>query len=424
MNNNLKIIVKEMLLGIILFSITTTGQGKNAQADLAKFINPLIGTDSEFKLSTGNTYPAIALPWGMNFWTPNTGKMGDGWQYTYNANKIRGFKQTHQPSPWINDYGAFSIMPVTGDLKFKSDDRASWFSHKTETVKPYYYRVYLSDYDVWTEIAPTERAACFRIQYPSDKASYLVLDAFFMKSYVKIYPKERKIIGYCRNNNGGVPDNFHNYFVLQFDTDFEDVSTWEGDSLYTGSVEKEGEHVGAAIKFKGLGKKTVNIKVSSSFISYDQAELNLKREIGSDNFDQIQAKAHSRWNKELNRTKVEGATDAQLTTFYSALYRVLLFPRGLYEYNDKNEVVHYSPYNGKVLPGYMFTDNGFWDTFRALFPYLALMYPDVNSHIMQGLVNTYKEGGWLPEWASPGYRDCMIGSNSASLIADSYLKGI
>ncbi|MDP4197780.1 MAG: glycoside hydrolase family 92 protein, partial [Bacteroidota bacterium] len=146
--------------------------------------------------------------------------------------------------------------------------------------------------------------------------------------------------------------------------------------------------------------------------------------IGSDSFDQIQAKAHSRWNKELNRTKVEGASDAQLTTFYSALYRVLLFPRGLYEYNDKNEVVHYSPYNGKVLPGYMFTDNGFWDTFRALFPYIALMYPDVNSHIMQGLVNTYKEGGWLPEWASPGYRDCMIGSNSASLIADSYLKGI
>ena len=122
----------------------------------------------------------------------------------------------------------------------------------------------------------------------------------------------------------------------------------------------------------------------------------------------------------MDRIEVEGGTADQQRTFYSCLYRMILFPRQFFEINEKNEIVHYSPYNGEVLPGYMFTDNGFWDTFRALFPFTTLMYPDLNSRIMEGLVNTYKESGWLPEWASPGHRDCMIGSNSASLIADSY----
>ncbi len=395
----------------------------NAQEQTDK-VNPLVGSDSEFKLSTGNTYPAIALPWGMNFWTPQTGKMGDGWQYAYDAYKINGFKQTHQPSPWINDYGAFSVMPVVDEVKYKQEDRASWYTHKRETATPYYYQAYLADYDTWMEITPTERAVMFRVSYPAERNSYFVLDAFFKGSYVKVFPKEKKIIGYCRNNSGGVPENFHNYFVLEFDTEFEEVYTWDNDGLYKDAAEKEGKHVGAVIKFKGLDKKTVNVKVASSFISYEQAQLNLDREISSKNFDQVKNEARATWNKELGKVKAEGGTEAQFTNFYTALYRAILFPRKFYEINEKNEVVHYSPYNGKVLPGYMFTDNGFWDTFRSEFPLLTVMYPEINGHIMEGLVNAYKESGWLPEWASPGHRDCMIGSNSASLIADSYLKGI
>lgn len=412
--------MKNFFLVFLFFAFVLKAQ----ENDLTKWVNPLIGTDSEYKLSNGNTYPAIALPWGMNFWTPNTGKMGDGWQYSYDAYKIRGFKQTHQPSPWINDYGAFSIMPVSGNLKYDSDERASWFSHKREIVQPHYYKVYLGDYDIWFEMTPTERAASFRVTYPADKESYLVLDAFNEGSYVKIIPQEKKIIGYSRNNSGGVPENFHNYFVLEFDSEFEEASTWDKNGIAKNIFEKEGEHVGVAIKFKGLQKKIINIKIASSFISYEQAELNLKRELGGKNFDEVKANAKEVWNKELNRIKIEGGTEADRINFYTALYRLLLFPRKFFEYNTANEVVHYSPYNGKVLPGYMFTDNGFWDTFRAVFPFLTIMYRELNGQIMQGLVNTYKESGWLPEWASPGHRDCMIGSNSASLIADSYLKGI
>ncbi len=413
---------KIVLLVFIAAAIITAQKGNND--DLAKWVNPLIGTQSEFKLSNGNTYPAIALPWGMNFWTPVTGKMGDGWQYGYQAYKIRGFKQTHQPSPWINDYGAFAIMPVTGKLKYKEDERASWFSHKRETVKPYYYQVYLGDYDTWVEMAPTDRAAYFRIKYPSGQPSYLVLDAFFKGSYVKVIPEKREIIGYCRNNSGGVPENFHNYFVLKFDKDFDRVYTWDKTGIEKNNLEKKGEHVGTVIKFKGDNRKTVLIKVASSFISEEQAQLNLQREIGSSSFDEVMHKAHAAWNKEFKRIKIEGATDAQMTTFYTAFYRTTLFPRKFYEIDKNDKIVHYSPYNGKVLPGYMFTDDGFWDTFRAVFPFFTLMFPDIDRQMMQGLVNTYKESGWLPEWASPGHRDCMIGSNSASIIANSYLMGV
>jgi predicted alpha-1,2-mannosidase len=400
-------------------------QIKKADNNLVDFVNPLMGTDSSFDLSNGNTYPAIATPWGMNFWTPMTSKMGDGWTYKYDDNKIRGIKQTHQPSPWINDYAAFSLMAVTGVLKFQEDERASWFSHKAETVKPYHYSVYLADYDVVAEVTPTERAAHFKFTFPESNESFIMLDAFYKGSMVKIIPEEHKIIGYSRNNSGGVPSNFHNYFVAVFDKDFELNHTWkDGWQLIENSTNSEGEHVGAIIGFKTKKGEVVHVKVASSFISPEQAELNLSREIGTDTFEDTKEKAKQAWETELSRIQIEDDHIDNLRTFYSCLYRVLLFPRTFYEFDANNEIVHYSPYNGEILPGYMFTDNGFWDTFRAVFPFFNMMYPDLNGKIMQGLANTYKESGWLPEWASPGHRDCMIGSNSAPIIADAFLKGV
>jgi len=393
-------------------------------SDPADWVNPLMGSDSKYSLSNGNTYPAIGLPWGMNTWMPQTGKIGDGWAYQYSIDKLRGFKQTHQPSPWINDYGQFAIMPVTGHLKFSQDARASWFSHKTETARPYYYSVYLADADVTTEITPTERAAQFRLTFPQSDSSMVVIDAFDRGSYIKIVPGERKIIGYTTRNSGGVPDNFKDYFVIYFDKPFTIAHTWHGEQLAKDTLEYQADHVGAIVGFATARGEKVHMKVASSFISPEQAELNLQREIGADSFETTQKKAHETWNKSLSRILAEGGTVDQTRTFYSCLYRAMLFPRSFYELDVKGQVVHYSPYNGQVLPGYMYTDNGFWDTFRAVFPLMTLVFPELNSHMMEGLANVYKESGWLPEWASPGHRDCMVGSNSASLIADSYLKGI
>ncbi|MFO7851155.1 MAG: GH92 family glycosyl hydrolase [Bacteroidota bacterium] len=411
---------------LLLCIITSCSKEKNdiSWGDPVELVNPLMGTDSEFKLSNGNTYPAIALPWGMNFWTPQTGEMGNGWAYTYDAYKIRGIKQTHQPSPWINDYAAFSLMPLTGKIRFDEEERASWFSHKAETAKPYYYSVYLADHDVSAEITPTERAAIFRFTFPENDSSWVLIDGFYRGSMVKILPSERKIIGYCRNNSGGVPDNFHNYFVIEFDKDFEYTHTWLNKELRINELEAEGFHAGAIVGFKTSKDEIVHARVASSFISPEQAERNLDGEIGIKSFDTVMEEARETWNEELGRIRIESNDYDKIRTFYSCLYRLLLFPRKFYELNDNGEIIHYSPYNGEVLPGYMFTDNGFWDTFRAVFPFFTLLYPELNSNIMQGLVNTYLESGWLPEWASPGHRNCMIGSNSASLIADSYLKGI
>ncbi|KKB48303.1 GH92 family glycosyl hydrolase [Parabacteroides gordonii] len=395
----------------------------NEAFDPVEYAMPLMGTQSSFELSTGNTYPAIARPWGMNFWTPQTGKMGDGWQYVYTANKIRGFKQTHQPSPWINDYGQFAIMPVVGAPEFDQDKRASWFSHKSEVVKPYYYKAYLADHDVITELTPTDRAALFRFTFPENDHSYIVVDALDNGSYIKVIPEENKIIGYSTKNSGGVPENFKNYFIIEFDKPFTYEATFADNSLKEGAKEQTDKHVGAVIGFKTKKGEIVHAKVASSFISFDQAAVNMK-ELGNDSFETLVTKGKQAWNDVLGKIEVEGGTLDQYRTFYSCMYRALLFPRKFYEIDAAGNVVHYSPYNGEVLPGYMFTDTGFWDTFRALFPFLNLMFPSMNKEMQEGLINTYKESGFFPEWASPGHRGCMVGNNSASVLVDAYMKGV
>ncbi len=413
--------MKRLLLSIILAGCFCFLSAKNV--NYADYVNPLMGTQSTFELSTGNTYPAIARPWGMNFWTPQTGKMGDGWQYTYTANKIRGFKQTHQPSPWINDYGQFSIMPVVGRPEFDENKRASWFAHKGETAKPYYYKVYLAEHDVVTELTPTERAAMFRFTFPENEHSYVVVDAFDKASSVKIDVANRRITGYSTRNSGGVPDNFRNYFVIEFDKAFTYKAVVDNKTLIAESTETISAHAGAIIGFATKKGETVHARVASSFISEEQAMQNLK-ELGNDTFDTLVEKGKDAWNDVLGRVEVEGGNLDQYRTFYSCLYRSLLFPRKLYEVDASGAIVHYSPFNGKVLPGYMYTDTGFWDTFRCLFPLLNLIYPSVNKEIQEGLINTYKESGFFPEWASPGHRGCMVGNNSASVLVDAYMKGV
>lgn len=386
------------------------------------YVSTLVGSQSKHSLSTGNTYPAVCMPWGMNFWTPQTGKMGDGWAYVYTADKVRGFKQTHQPSPWINDYGQFSIMPETGSPVFDEDKRASWFSHKAEVATPYYYRTYLADYDVVTEIAPTERAAIMRFTFP-ESDSYVVIDAFDDRSYVKVYPEKNMVVGITRKNSGGVPDNFMNYFVMVFDKPFTYTATVHDGTIKEGNNEANCNHAGGIVGFKTRRGEQVNVRIASSFISIEQAEQNLK-ELGNDSFEQIKARGRKTWNEVLGKIQVKSDDLDRLRTFYSCLYRSVLFPRSFYEIDVEGNVMHYSPYNGKVLPGYMFTDTGFWDTFRCLFPFLNLVYPSMNEKMQEGLVNAYKESGFLPEWASPGHRECMVGNNSASIVADAWLKGL
>ncbi|HAE68865.1 MULTISPECIES: GH92 family glycosyl hydrolase [Sphingobacterium] len=408
------------LTGSILF-LFATHAGMAQQTSPVDFVNPLIGTESKYELSNGNTYPAIARPWGMNFWTPQTGNMGDGWVYTYTADKIKGFKQTHQPSPWNNDYGQFSIMPITGTPLFDQEKRASWFSHKAEIAKPYYYSVYLADHDVTTELSPSQRAAIFQFTFPKTDSAYVIIDAFDKGSYIKVIPQENKIIGYSTKNSGGVPENFKNYFVITFDRPFSYKAAVKSGAISKDELEIQDNHAGAVVGFSSLKRgEKVTARIASSFISFEQAELNLK-EVKSKTFQQVVDEGKAQWNEILGRVQVEDHNIDRLRTFYSSLYRSTLFPRDFSEIDGTGKRMHYSPYNGQVLPGEMFTDTGFWDTFRSLFPLLNLLYPSMNDRMQEGLVNAYKESGYLPEWASPGHRASMIGNNSASIVADALI---
>ena len=395
--------MKRPIISICSLIISITGYC--AVPDYTQYVNPLMGTQSSFELSAGNTYPAIARPWGMNFWTPQTGKNGDGWQYSYDAHTICGFKQTHQPSPWINDYGCFSIMP-TGNKKVSGEDeRRSWFSHKGEECNPQYYSVYLADLDVKVELTPTERAASFRFTVP-DGMNYFVIDAYRNGKDIKI--DNNRITGISTHNHGGVPDNFANYFVVEFDRPIEYAENM--DSI-------------AIVGFKTYRGETVNAVAASSFISPYQALLNLKEAKDKD-FDNLVAEGRDAWNDVLGRIVIEDENLDNKRKFYSCLYRSTLFPRKFYEIDSSGTPVHYSPYNGKVLNGYMYTDTGVWDTFRCLFPLLNLFYPSVSLEMQEGFLNAYRESGFFPEWCSPGHRECMVGNNSASVLADAWIKGI
>src|SRR5690606_10398709 len=417
--------IKYLAIFLCLLIITIPNLfGQNGQLEPVDYVNTLMGTDSKVSLSNGNTYPAVGVPWGMNMWTPQTGKMGDGSQYTYSSDKIRGLKQTHQPSPWMNDYGQFSLMPVSGKSVFDQDERASWFSHKSEIAKPYYYKVYLADYDVTAEVTPTERAAMFRFSFGKTDSAFVVLDAFDRGSEVQIIPEKNMLIGYSTRYSRGKLPNFKNYFVVVFDRPFANKAVWEGKTKKDGVLKINADHVGAIVGFKSKGKHDIiHARVASSFISHEQAILNLN-ELGQDSFDKVAGKARKLWNENLGKIKVVGGTIDQMRTFYSCLYRTLFFPNKLYEYDAKGNIVHYSPYTGEIRPGYMFGGTGFWDTFRALYPLLNMVYPSINKEMQEGLVNCYKEGGFLPEWSSPGFADIMIGNNSASVVAEAYLKGL
>ncbi len=420
--------MKKTLLAIALavFVVSANAKIENNPADM---VNTLMGTLSKHSLSTGNTYPAIALPWGMNFWVPQTGRMGDGWGYVYTEDKIRDFKQTHQPSPWINDYGQFAMLPQTGAMEVHQDKRASWFSHKAEEARPYYYKVYLADYDVTTEIAPTERAMIMRVTYPETSEANFIVDALDNGSNIVIDEKAQTITGYTTKNSGGVPENFKNYFILKFDHPFSVCKTADikkadkddyGHITLGDSKSLTSGHAAAVVRFAPMKRgEQVNVRVASSFISAEQAKANLG-ELGNRNFDQVKSDAKAVWNKTLGVFEVEDPDLDNLRTFYSCLYRAVLFPRSFWEVAN-GKPVHYSPYDGKVYDGYMYTDAGFWDVFRCLFPLLNLVYPETNEKIQNGLANTYRESGFLPEWMSPGHRDCMVGNNSASIVADAIL---
>ncbi|MGF7080733.1 GH92 family glycosyl hydrolase [Mucilaginibacter sp. UYCu711] len=392
------------------------------QLDLVHYVNTLQGTNSKHQLTRGNTYPTTALPFGMHTWTPQTGKNGDGWKYQYFLDHIRGFQQAHQCSSWTRDYAVFSLMPMS-ELVVDENKREAKFSHANEIAKPNYYKVKF-DNQITTEISPSERGAHLRFTYPSGKKSFLVLDGYDRLSGVKIHPKENKITGFV-NNGAGFKRGWKSYFVIQFDKPIKAYGTWENknNTINADSTEAQGLGRGAYIEFKAGVK--VQVKTASSYISAEQAQLNCDRELGADKtLEQTKANAAAVWNKSLGKITVEGGSKADMETFYSCFFRASLFSRKFYEVGADGKPYYFSPYDGTVHPGYMYTDTGFWDTFRAQFPLNALIQPEMHGRYMQALLDAYKQCGWLPSWSFPSEGGSMVGNHAISLLADAWAKGI
>ena len=416
--------IKKLSL-IVLFFTGVLNATTDPVKDLVEYVNTLQGTNSKFELTRGNTYPTIALPFGMNTWSPQTARNGDGWKYQYFKDTIRGFQQAHQCSSWTNDYAVFSLMPVSGQLKLSDLERGAKFNHDDEIAKPHYYKV---DFDngITTEVSPSLRGSHMRFSFPKNEKAYIVIDGYTGASGIKIDRKNRQITGFVRNGRGmDRVKGFKNYFVIQFDKSFQEAGIWENRNgkTWENQTSKEGEGIGAYIQFKD-GQK-VQAKIASSYVSLDQAQLNLKRELGKDrNLEQTKANAKAVWNKQLSKILVEGGTEAQMRTFYSCFFRASLFSRKFYEINENGDPFYYSPYDGKVHNGYMYTDTGFWDTFRGQFPLNAILYPEMHGNYVSALVDAYHQRGWLPSWSFPSESGGMIGNHAISLLADAYVKGL
>lgn len=393
-----------------------------AEKDLVQYVNTLQGTNSTYELSWGNTYPTTAVPYPMNSWSPQTGKNGDGWKYQYSATTIRGFQPTHQCSPWVGDYGVFSLMPVP-ELVVDESKRATPFSHDKEIAKPHYYKVTLEN-GITTEFSPTTRSAHFRFSFPAKGDAFLVLDGYTKTSQVQIDVANHRITGYV-HNGAFSPKTHKNYFIIQFDKPFVSYGTWENrkNTIQKNNLRREGEGIGAYVQF-AKGSK-VQAKVSTSYISPEQAEVTMTRELGKHSSVEVTKQAAADvWNQLLNRVLVEGGTEEDMKTFYSCMFRANLFPHKFYEEKEDGSPYYYSPYDEKIHDGYMFTDNGFWDTFRSQFPLTNILHPTMQGQYMQALLDAQEQCGWLPSWSFPSETGGMVGNHSISLLTDAWVKGI
>ena len=406
-----------------LFCLTISCFSFSQEKNLVDYVNTLQGTFSTPELSYGNTYPTIAMPYPVHSFSPQTGKNGAGWKYQYQAKTIRGFQQVHQCSPWVNDYAVFSLMPVSGELVVGEDERASEFSHENEIARPYYYKVSF-DNGISTEISPVERGGHMRFTFPKNKKSYLIFDGYTKQSNVQIHPKERKITGWVHNGLL-IPEGFKAYFEITFDKAFKSYGTWENkeNTVQVNNISAEGDGKGAYLEFaKGA---TVQVKIATSYISLEQAKLTMKQELSSHKkLEDTKIAAKDAWNKLFNRVLVEGGSEKDIKTFYSCLFRANLFSHKFYEIDENGDPYYYSPYDGEVHDGYMYTDNGFWDTFRSQFPLTNILHPTLQGRYMQSLLDAQEQSGFLPTWSCPGMSGIMIGNHAISLLTDAWVKGI
>lgn len=372
---------------------------------LISSVNLLQGTFSTKDFSRGNTLPLLARPWGLHHWTLQTGR--SPWTFHGEHAKLQGVRLTHQPSPWMRDYGNLLILPFHGEIQGLIEHQASAYSIAQTELRPHCLRAELLRYGIRLEMAPTERGAVFIFTRQSSEA-IRVRFHFDGDHSMRWNHGDRMVIGASHNHCGGVADPFGLHFVGEFDVvpvGFEKIDN------------------GGILTFPGMVER-LELRLTASFISEEIARVSLRRELQGKSLSTVAEEGADIWNELLGRIEIEPRDESQWRTFYSCLYRCLLFPRFLDEVDSDGRTVHYSPYDGRVRDGSLCADSGFWDTYRTLLPLLALAYPEKLRLMLDGWLAACRESGWSPKWPSPGLRDCMIGTHFNVVVADAIAKGI
>jgi len=390
------------------------------QPRLLDYVNPLQGTDTDRSFSRGNTLPLVARPFGMTHWSAQTDE--GKWLFQRRAATLQGVRATHQPSPWIGDYANFVVMPTNGPLITDAPTWASYYQGDRGKFAPDRFSAFLLRYRIGLELTATDRCSVIRARFPVTEGARFVLKPFSEDSEIAIDSASGCVTCSIKETGRALP-GFPFYFVAVANKPVTNHGIFDDDGLYESAESHSGKRAGAYIGFDASEEQTVTLRIGTSFISVEQARLNLEREIGDRGFDEIEAESAGIWERELGRIEIEGATDAQRATFYTCLYRAFLFPRMLHEFDAAGRMVHFSPYDFQVHEGELYTDNGFWDTYRTVYSFLALVAPERLNAIMRGWTNGAKEGGWYPRWASPGFRNCMIGTHMDNIVPDAYLRG-
>lgn len=391
--------------------VATGGKTESTQAlDPLDLVNVLQGTDSTRDFSRGNTLPIAALPFGMAHWTMQS-EANTPWMFQLTRRRIQGFRCTHQLSPWLSDYGQAVFLPYCGDINPEPEFRSSSWRPEEATLRPYSFRLQLMRYQADVEMIPTTRCALLKARFAGDAPPGLLIEIPGDCSAIQFDRAKRTIRFTSTINEGGVPGNFATYYVLRM------AEPWQ-----TSDVPQVRKGRVAVVRY--TTGRTVEARIATSFISFEQAERNLDRELGAKPAEQARAEAATTWREHFGRIQIEGGDQEQRRTAYSCLYRALLFPRIWHEPDEVGKPHHFSAYNGKVVPGVMYADHGYWDTYRAWYPFMSIVYPERLGEILQAWVNAYTEGGWLPQFPAPGYRACMTGSLIDSVFGDAAAKGI
>ena len=390
--------------------------------NFSELVNIKQGSDSVHRFSNGNTLPLVQRPFAMAAFAPQTAS-DSSWFYHPSARSFEGVRITHQPSPWIADYGTVIFLPPKFTRYFSAGARWSGFRPQDAVLTPSYLQYRLLRYRCTLEATPALRGGAIRVRFDDGKDNFFSVLPLYGETSFRYAAEENTLYGTVSNCRDNDAKNFKMYFLVKFG---EGQIASSGHTVGTDGDAKEGCEVsgdGVGIHLKVNGD-CVDAFVATSYISFAQARRNFDAELAGKTFDAIRAESEAIWEEYLSRVEIEARDEQQLRTFYSCLYRAFLYPHKCYEPDENGKPVHYQPFDGKVYPGVRYTDNGFWDTYRTCYPFYAIVAKDEYREMCRGFVNDYLECGWLPRWPSIGERGCMPRTLIDAVLCDAAVKGL